>query len=96
MMNRDEGGQLSDFIGGGTVLMRGGHKAHRGDPPPLGETLRKTLLCLVSNLVGIDITRLSSKECTLLLYGNNYFSFLVNRGVIEETIKYIKNTTRFE
>ena len=34
--------------------------------------------------------RLSSKElCTLLLYGNNDFSFLVNRGVIEETIKNI-------
>ena len=34
--------------------------------------------------------RLSSKECTLLLNGNNDFSFLVNRGVIEETINILK------
>ena len=39
--------------------------------------------------------RLSSKElCTLLLYGNNDFSYLVNRGVIEETIKYITSYLR--
>ena len=57
---------------------------------PRFSTQRKTLLGLVSNLVGIDIMRLSSEElCTLLLYGNNDFSFRVNRGVIEETIKYI-------
>ena len=63
---------------------------------PRFSTQRKTLLDLVSNLVGIDIMRLSSKElCTLLLYGNNDFSYLVNRGVIEETIQYIKNTKRF-
>ena len=39
--------------------------------------------------------RLSSKElCTLLPYGNNDFSYLVNRGVIEETIKYITSYLR--
>ena len=44
---------------------------------PRFSTQRKTLLDLVSNLVGIDIMRLSSKElCTLLLYGNNDFSYL--------------------
>ena len=64
---------------------------------PRFSTQRKTLLDLVSNLVGI-IMRLLSKEsvCTLLLYGNNDFSFLVNRGVIEETIKYIKNRKCFK
>ena len=63
---------------------------------PRFSTQRKTLLDLASNLVGIDIMRLSSKElCTLLLYGNNDFSYLVIRGVIEETIQYIKNTKRF-
>ena len=35
MMNGDERGQLSDLIGGDTVLMRGGHKAHRGGSPPV-------------------------------------------------------------
>ena len=43
MMNRDEGGQLSDFIGGGHRSYEGGHKAHRGDPPsppPLEKTLK--------------------------------------------------------
>ena len=41
MMNRDEGGQPSDFIGGHRSY-EGGHKDHRGDPPsppPLGKTL---------------------------------------------------------
>ena len=64
---------------------------------PRFSTQRKTLLDLVSNLVEIDIMRLSSEElCTLLLYGNSDFSFLVNRRVTEETIKYIKNTKRFK
>ena len=57
----------------------------------------RALLGLVSNLVRTDIMRLLPKDlCTLLLYGNNDFSFLVNRGVIEETIKYIRNTKRFK
>ena len=60
-------------------------------------TQRKTLLDLVSNLVGSDVMLLSSKElCTLLLYGNNDSIFLVSRGVIEETIKNIRNTKRFK
>ena len=33
MMNGDEGGQLSDFIGGDTVLMRGDIRLIGGDPP---------------------------------------------------------------
>ena len=33
MMNGDEGGQLSDFIGGDTVLMRGDIRLTGGDPP---------------------------------------------------------------
>ena len=66
-------------------------------PCPYFSTQLKTLLDLVINLVGTDIMRLPSKElCTLLLYGNSDFSFLVNHGVIEETIKYIKNTKRFK
>ena len=43
MINRDEGGQLSDFIGGDTVLMR-------GDPPqspPLGKTLIMLQYCFI-------------------------------------------------
>ena len=64
---------------------------------PRFSTQHKTLLDLVSNLVGTDIMCLSSKElCTLLLYGNNDFSYLVNHGVVEETIKYSKNTNKFE
>ena len=33
MMNGDEGGQLSDLIGGDTVLMRGDIRLIGGDPP---------------------------------------------------------------
>ena len=44
MMNGDEGGQLSDLIGGDTVLMRGDIRLIGGippppSPPPLGKTL---------------------------------------------------------
>ena len=44
MMNGDEGGQLSDLIGGDTVLMRRDIRLIGGDPPqsppPLGKTLQ--------------------------------------------------------
>ena len=44
MMNGDEGGQLSDLIGGDTILMRGDIRLIGGDPPspppPLGKTLQ--------------------------------------------------------
>ena len=39
---------------------------------------------------------LSKELCTLLLYGDNDFSFLVSRGVLEESIKYIRHTRRFK
>ena len=39
---------------------------------------------------------LSSKAlCRLLLYGRNDLSVIVNRGIIEETIKFIRSTGRF-
>ena len=49
MMNGDEGGQLSDLIGGDTVLMRGDIRLIGGippSPPPLGKTLRWYVLSL--------------------------------------------------
>ena len=64
---------------------------------PRFSTQHRTLLGLVSTLAEINIMRFSSKELrTLLLYGNSDFSFLVNRGVTEETIKYVKNTKRLK
>ena len=47
MMNGDEGGQLSDLIGGDTVLMRGDIRLIGGippSPPPLGKTLPTPIL----------------------------------------------------
>ena len=58
---------------------------------------RKGLLDLVSSLTGIEAMRLSSKElCRLLLYARSDLSVIVNRGIIEETIKFIRSTGRFE
>ena len=58
---------------------------------------RKGLLDLVSSLTGIEVMHHSSKElCRLLLYGRNDLSVIVNHGIIEETIKFIRSTGRFE
>ena len=58
---------------------------------------RKGLLDLVSSLTGIEVMHLSSKElCRLLLCGCNDLSVIVNHGIIEETIKFIRGTGRFE
>ena len=64
---------------------------------PCFSSQHKGLLDLVSSLTGIEIMRLSSKElCRLLLYGCNDLSVIVNRGIIEETKKFIRSTGRFE
>ena len=40
--------------------------------------------------------RLASKElCRLLLYPRNDLSVIVDRGIIEKTIKFIRTTGRF-
>ena len=57
----------------------------------------KGLHDLVSSLTGIEVMHVSSKELSrLLLYGRNDLSVIVNRGIIEETIKFIRSTGRFE
>ena len=45
----------------------------------------------------IEVIRLSSKElCRLLLCGHNDLSVIVNRGITEETMKFIRSTSCFE
>ena len=64
---------------------------------PRFSSQRKRLFDLVSSLTGIEVMPLSSKElCRLLLYGRNDLSVTVNRGIIKETIKFIRSTGRFE
>ena len=53
MMNGDEGGQLSDLIGGDTVLMRGDIRLIGGDPPQSPPTRENPVkFTLVSIVVG--------------------------------------------
>ena len=64
---------------------------------PRFSSQHKGLIDLVSSLTGIEAMRLSSKElCRLLLYGRNDLSVIVNRDIIEEIIKFIRSTARFE
>ena len=57
----------------------------------------KGLLDLISSLTGVEVMHLSSKTlCRLLLYGRNDLSVIVNRGIIEETVKIIRGTGGFE
>ena len=58
---------------------------------------RRPLLQLASNLADVDIMRLSSNELTnVLLYGYSEFTVLMNRTIIEATLKYIKSTGQFK
>ena len=58
---------------------------------------RRPLLQLASNSADVDIMRLSSNELTnVLLYGYSKFTVLMNRTIIEATLKYIKSTGRFK
>ena len=58
---------------------------------------RRPLLQLVSSSADVDIMRLSSNELTnVLLHGHPEFTVLMNRTIIEATLKYIKSTGRFE
>ena len=57
----------------------------------------KGFLDLVSDLSGIEVMCLSSKElCTLLLYGHSDLSVRVNHGLVEGTMRFFISTGRFE
>ena len=46
-------------------------------------------------LVGSGILELTSDDlCTLLLYGNEEFDTVTNRGIIEATVQFIKRSER--
>ena len=48
-------------------------------------------------VIDVDIMRLSSNELTnVLLHGYSEFTVLMNRTIIEATLKYIKSTGRFK
>ena len=58
---------------------------------------RRSLLQLVFNSADVDIMRLSSNELTnVLLDGHPEFTVLMNKSIIEATLKYIKSTRRFK
>ena len=58
---------------------------------------RRLLLELVSKSADVDIMRLSSNELTsILLYGHSKFTVVMNRAIIEATLKFIKSTGRFK
>ena len=58
---------------------------------------RRIMLDLVSRITNINIMRQSSKElCNLLLYGDSNSNVMINRIILEATLKYLKNSRRFE
>ena len=58
---------------------------------------RKIMLDLVCRITNINIMRQSSKElCNLLLYGDSNSNVMINRVILEATLKYIKNSRRFD
>ena len=54
---------------------------------------RRIMLDKVSRTTNINIMRQSSEElCNLLLYGDSNSSVMINRVILEATLKYIKNS----
>ena len=58
---------------------------------------RRVMLDLVSRTTNINIMRQSSKElCSLLLYSDSNVNVMINRVILEATLKYIKNSRRLK
>ena len=62
-----------------------------------GMALRLDLFGQLSDISGIDLTRLDDRsQCNLLLYGSSRCSVIENSIILESTISYIKDTGRFD
>ena len=59
------------------------------------DLMRRDLLRKLSDIPGLDITKLHAKTlCKLLLYGNQHFNVVENRVILEATISFIESTKR--
>lgn len=59
------------------------------------DLMRRDLLRKLSDIPGLDITKLHAKTlCKLLLYGNPHFNVVENRVILEATISFIESTKR--
>ena len=57
--------------------------------------MRRDLLRKLSDIPGLDITKLHAKTLyKLLLYGNPHFNVVENRVILEATISFIESTKR--
>ena len=57
--------------------------------------MRIDLLRKLSDIPGLDVSKLNAKElCEMLLYGNTHLSIIDNRIVLEATISFIELTKR--
>ena len=51
----------------------------------------------LSEFLNLDISNLDDDFfCSLLLYGSAEFPYIINRMILEATIKYIKSSKRFD
>ena len=57
--------------------------------------MRIDLLWKLSDIPGLDVSKLNAKAlCEMLLYGNTHLSIIDNRIVLEATISFIESTKR--
>ena len=79
MMNGDEGGQLSDLIGGDTVLMRGDIRLIGGDPPQSPPTRENPAdsLKMLKQLILTAMLRLSLGKITIFLMETVFMKIIV-------------------
>ena len=51
----------------------------------------------VSEVLGLDIRKLDEEVfCSLLLYGSDDFPSIINKRILEASIKHIKSSKRFK
>ena len=64
---------------------------------PLYNDIRLNLHDEISEVLGLDIRNLDADFfCSLLLYGSDDFPSIINKMILEATIKYIKSSKRFK
>ena len=61
------------------------------------DNIRRNLMRNISSIIESDLNTMSRDEIVnLLIFGSSNYEFVINKQILQETIKFIKNTKRFD